>query len=273
MTVFLPVLWLAADPSAAEIMARVAENQDRGEALRRQVVYHQTVLGRMHRGRNKLAREHYYEYKVLPTEDGVEKERLVFRGKYEKDGKYFDYDDPDFEYKDIDIDGEILDEIAQDLTQDKESKDGVNKDLFPLTRERQQKYDFRLAGKETYNGREVFKIAFTAKKGEEWETFFGGSGEALIDVEDFEPVLIVCHQTKGMPMAVKIMLGTNIRQTGFKIAYQDFGDGLWFPVVYGGEFDVRVLFGYHRKISISMKNADVKRAKVDSSIRFAEEKP
>lgn len=273
MTVFLPFLLLSADPTAAEIMARVAENQDRAEQLRRQVVYHQTVLGRMHRSRNKLAREEYYEFKVLPTERGLVKERLVFRGKYERDGKYFEYDEPGFQYKDTDIDGDILHDIIDDLTHDKDSKDGVNKDLFPLTRERQQKYDFRLAGKEVYNGRDVWKVTFTAKKGEEWETFFAGSGEALIDTQHYEPVLITCHQTKGLPVAVKVMLGTNIRQTGFKITYQDFGDGLWFPVVYGGEFDVRVLFGYHRKISISMKNSDVRRAKVDSSIQFVEDKP
>lgn len=273
MPSILLIFLIAADPSAAEIMERVAENQTRGEDLRRQVTYHQTVLARMHRGRNKLARENYYEFQVLPKENGVEKERTVFRGKYEKGGKLFEYDNPDFEYKDIDIDGDILHDIASDLTSDKESKDGVHKDLFPLTRERQAKYDFKLGGKETYNGREVWKVTFTAKKGEEWETFFGGSGEALIDTKAYQPVLITAYQTKGMPMAVKIMLGTNIRQTGFKITYQDFGDGLWFPVVYGGEFDVRVLFGYHRKISLSMKNADVRRAKVESSVQYTEAAP
>jgi hypothetical protein len=270
MACFLPVLLLAADPTAAGIMARVAENQDRGEELRRQIVYHQTVLARMHRGRQKLSREEYYEFKVLPTPNGVMKERQVFRGKYEKDGRLHEYDEPHFQYKDMDIDGDVISDIVDSLTADKESKDGINKDLFPLTRERQERYDFRLHGRETYDGREVWKVTFTAKKGEEWETFFGGSGEALIDVKEFEPVLITCHQTKGMPMAVKVLLGTNIRQTGFKVAYRNFGEGLWFPVTYGGEFDARVLFGYHRKISISMKNSDVRRAKVDSSIQFVE---
>jgi hypothetical protein len=273
MTVFLTFFWLSSGPSAAEIMARVAKNQDRSEALRLQVVYHQTVLARMHRSRQRLAREEYYEFKVLPTERGVKKERVVFRGKYEKDGKLFEYDQPGYEYKDTDVDGEILKDMVEEMTHDKTSKDGMHVELFPLTRERQAKYDFQLHGKEIYNGREVWKVTFTAKKGEEWETFFSGAGEALIDTQDYEPVLITAHQTKGMPMAVRIMLGTNVRQTGFKVAYQNFGDGLWFPVTYGGEFDVRVLFGYHRKMSISMKNADVRRAKVESSIQFVENQP
>jgi hypothetical protein len=262
---------LAADPSAAAIMARVAENQDRGEELRRQVVYHQTVLARMYRSRQRLAREEYYEFKVFPQANGVEKQRVVFRGKYENGGKLHEYDEPHFQYKDVDVDGDIISDLVDEWTNDKESKDGVDREMFPLTRKRQRQYDFRLAGKETYKGREVYKVLFTPKKGEEWDAFF--SGEALIDTAEFQPVLVTSHQAKGIPVAVRVLLGTNIRQTGFKIEYQNFGDGLWFPMIYGGEFEVRVLFGYHRKVSISMKNADVKRAKVDSSIAFTDEEP
>ncbi len=252
-------------------MAKVAGNQERAEAQRLSVVYHQTVLARMHRGRNKLCREEYYEFQVLPTETGVEKERLVFRGKYEDEGKLHDYDEPHYEYKDLDVDGDIISDLVDSWTHDEDSKDGVDREQFPLTRDRQRQFEFKLAGQEKYNGRPVWKIVFTPKKGQEWDAFF--SGEALIDVAEYQPVLVTTNQAKGIPLAVRVLLGTNIRQTGFKVTYQNFGEGLWFPVTYGGEFEVRVLFGYQRKISLSMKNRDVRRAKADSSIRYESTNP
>ena len=95
----------------------------------------------------------------------------------------------------------------------------------------------------------------------------------LVNAQKIQPVLVTSHQTKNLPMAVKIVLDTNIRKTRFKITYKNFGDGLWFPEKYGGELEFRVLFGYARKVSISMLNSDLKRANVASSVKFEEPVP
>ena len=70
-------------------------------------------------------------------------------------------------------------------------------------------------------------------------------------------------------MAVRILLGTNIRGLGFSVSYQKFADGVWFPVSYGGEFEVRAVFFYQRKISVAMTNSDFRRADVTSNIAYA----
>ncbi len=268
------LLMLAADPTAEEIMAKLAENQKKAVELRRGVVYKQEILARMHRGKGKLAREHDYTFQVFPKPDSFERERVRFQGKYEKGGKYVTYDDPDHEYKKIDIDGNILHEFVEEWTGEKDSKDGVTDDLFPFTAEKQKHYEFTLHGTEDYQGRQAYKITFQPRKGpkgEEWDNWW--AGEVLVDVQELQPILVTSHQAKNLPMAVKIVFGTDIRKTGFKITYKDFGDGLWFPEKYGGELEFRVLFGYARKVSISMLNSDLKRTSVESSVRFEESAP
>ena len=50
--------------------------------------------------------------------------------------------------------------MVNDMTGDKESKDGIAHDLFPLTANEQEKYIFTLEGKEVYRGRPVYRISF-----------------------------------------------------------------------------------------------------------------
>jgi hypothetical protein len=52
------------------------------------------------------------------------------------------------------------------------------------------------------------------------------------------------------------------------VAYQKFEDGVWFPVSYGGEFEVRAVFFYKRTISVSMVNSDFKRSLVNSTVTY-----
>jgi len=66
-------------------------------------------------------------------------------------------------------------------------------------------------------------------------------------------------------------LGTDIRGLGFSVSYQKFADGVWFPVSYGGEFAVRALFFYKRRISVALTNSDFRRAGVTSNIAYATE--
>jgi hypothetical protein len=267
----MPMLLLAlllGQPPVEEIMARVAENQARAQDSRREWVYHQSILVRLHRGDGKLAREEAYEYLVTPTPDGQERQRLKFAGKYERKGQLIGYDEPGFKYKDMDIDGELAEGLAEDMVRDRDHKDGIQHNLFPLTPHEQQKYSFRLAGEEMYQGTRVYRVLFQPKS-KDFDALW--KGEALIETTRFQPVLITTTLGQSIPLVVKTLLGTNIKQLGFKIVYRQFAEDLWFPESYGGEFDLRALFLYRRKASLSVRNTDFRRTEVTSRVTF--EKP
>lgn len=255
---------LAQGPSVDQIMARVAENQARAQELRRAYIYDQKVVARFHRGNGKLAREEKLEYRVTPTPSGIEKKLEHFEGKYERNGSFISYDKPGTEYKGIDIDGDLIHDLVNDMTADQKAKDGIGSDLFPLTAAQQAKYIFTLEGRDVYRGHNVYRISFRPKPHEDadWK------GEALIDVEECQPFLISTRFATRIPVAVKVLLGTDIRGLGFAVSYEKFDDGLWFPVSYGGEFHVRAVFFYSRNMSISMANTGFTRAKVSTRIAY-----
>ena len=246
-------------------MARVAENQDRAEQMRTAFVYHQNVLVRMQRYNGKMTREERSEFTVTPTPKGIQKTRTQFRGKYADHGKTIEYDKPGFQYKGIDIDGEVAHDLADELTADRKSKDGIARDLFPLTAKEQSKYDFRFEGEEDYRGIRVYRLTFASKK----DADDGGwAGEALIDKQEYQPVLVTTHMATKIPLLVRTMLGTNLEHLGFKVTYQKFDTGLWFPVTYGGEFKVRALFLYARRVGVSLQNSGFQHADVSSAVSF-----
>jgi hypothetical protein len=253
----------------ARIMQRVGANQQGARDARRSYVYRQEQLLSMRRAGGKLAREERREYVVTPAQDSFEKQLAKFAGKYESKGRYVEYDEPDYQYKDLDIDGELIHDMANDMMNDQKSRDGIAHDLFPLTAEEQQKYDFRLVDRETYRGRTVYRVAFQPRRhmphGEDGSSW---KGEALIDAEEYQPVLVTTSLADRIPLAVKILLGTDIKGLGFSVAYQKFEGGEWFPVSYGGEFEVRGLFFYKRKISVSMRNSDFRKTDVSSTVAY-----
>lgn len=264
----LPALALA--QTAEEIMARVADNQTRAEAARAGFIYRQDVLVRLKRADGKLAREEDREYTVTPEPDGVKRDMVHFSGKYGVGGKEFPISEPGEHYRDKDIDADLTKSLANNFGSDEKSRDGINQDLFPLTGKKQKSYVFRLAGRETYHGREVFRITFEPqpKKTLDDDDYVPWAGEALIDKADLTPVLITTHLAHGIPVLVKTLLGTNIQQIGFKVTYGKFDDNLWFPVNYSGEMKVRLLFMYARTISLGMVNSGFQKADVKSSITF-----
>ena len=273
--VFAVLAWYAGQqPEPADIiMAKVALNQQRAQAARSAFVYHQTMLIRFKRGNGKLAREEEREYVVTPTEKGFKKDLTHFVGKYEKGGNLIAYDKPGYQYKGTDIDGQLADSMANDMTNDKNSRDGITKDLFALTADKQKYFIFELKGKEDYRGRPVYHINFKPKKPSLLDCDDDGestcwAGEALIDVQECQPVLVTSWLAKGIPMAVQILLGTNIKHLGFKVTYQKFDEGLWFPVTYGGEFYVRAVFFYKRTMAMSVVNSGFQRADITSTVSF-----
>ena len=93
-------------------------------------------------------------------------------------------------------------------------------------------------------------------------------GEALIHQTGYQPLLITSRLSVKIPLAVKVVLGTDIQHLGFKLTYAKFGEGVWFPVTYGGEMKIRALFFYARRIGISMQNSDFKRSDVKSTVKY-----
>ncbi len=260
----VPLLAGEPGPSATEIMERVGLNQERAQRMRAAFVHDQTVLVRLHRANRKLAREERYRYTVTPTPDGVKKERIEFAGRYAaKDGKLVEYGRPGYQYKELDIDGELAEDFADEFTNGN-SRDGISRDLFPLTPADQNHYRFRLEGRQQYQNRDVFRITFkpASRSGKSW------AGEALIDAAEYQPVLVTTWLARGVPAAVRIFLGTNVKHIGFKVAYDRFEEGIWFPVSYGGEFELKAVFFYKRIISVSMRNSGFRRSEVASRIEY-----
>jgi hypothetical protein len=256
---------LAQEPTVDRIMARVAENQARAQEMRRAYVYNQKVVARFNRTNGKLAREEKLEYLVKPTPDGIDKKLTHFEGKYEHSGRFVSYDSPGATHGDLDIDGELMRDLVNDMTADKKAKDGIGRDLFPLTADEQGKYLYTLEGKDTWRGRPVFRVSFRPKPhtdDADWQ------GEALIDAQEYQPVVVNTKFATHIPTAVKVLLGTNIKGLGFSVSYQKFDEGLWFPVSYGGEFHLRAVFFYGRNMSISMLNTGFQRAEVSSKIAY-----
>jgi hypothetical protein len=252
-------------PGLEEILERLAANQERAVEARSRVVYLQKTRTRLLRGKGRVAREEWREYTVTPTPEGTVKERVLFRGQYEKKGKLWPYDDPKFRHKDLDLDGEILESVVEDLVEDRKSRDGLSAELFPLTRAEQRHYQFEMGGTRTVAGREAWVIRFKPRKGEDGRPW---KGEALVDREAFQPVAVTTEMDKGIPGWVKVVFGINLKQLGFSVMYREVRPGLWFPASYGSEFFLRLFFGYSRTVTVSLENTDFRLAEAESRITF-----
>lgn len=261
----------AQQPESAEtIMSKVAQNQDRAQEMRSAFVYKQNLMIRFKRGNGKVCREELREFAVAPTAKETEKTLTRFLGKYLKDGKLVEYTESGFHYKGLDLDADLITGLAEELTDNKESRDGIAADLFPLTSLEQRKYLFTLTGRETYRGKEVYRVKFKPARND----FSDGTpwaGEALIDSQSCQPVSVSTRLAHGIPLWVKTLLGTDIKQLGFKVEYEKFDKDLWFPVHYGGEFKVTGVFFYKRSMAIALHNDGFQRARVTTSLTFDEE--
>jgi hypothetical protein len=219
-------------------MARVAANQDRAVEARKHWVYHQNVLTRTHYTNGKLDSETQEEYIVTPTPDGFKRQRIS-RREVHGDADVNVHDDGD--------------------------RDGVP-NWFPLSNKDRHKYAFTLLRDEEYRGRPVWVVGFRPK-GKAWRDDTGlWAGEALIDQQEFQPVLITTDLAEKLPLGVRVVLGTNVKDVGFKLTYRKLEDGVWLPESYGGEFKLRALFFIGRKISTSVRNSEFRKTDVQSTL-------
>ncbi len=209
--------------TADEIMARVAANQDRSEAMRKEFVYRQHIHVLTHKPGGKLLREETTDYDVTPLPDGTEKKLKTLNGRYLLKGKYQNFTGEPVPAPDS-LDGGLIKDFRDDLSNEK-SKDGLAKDLFPLTSEEQKKYKFSLLGQETQEGRNVYHIGFRPKDKDDIDW----AGEAYIDAVEFEPVRVFTKLSRRIPFMVRTMLGTDLPGIGFNVVYARQEDGVWFP--------------------------------------------
>ncbi|MEZ5355783.1 MAG: hypothetical protein R2762_24375 [Bryobacteraceae bacterium] len=263
----------AQDPG--EVMRRMAENVERGAAERVRWVYEQKVRASLVRSSGEISRWEKREYAVTPGAEKTEKELTAFEGEYRQGRKMYPYTEPGHKYKDSDIDGELIDDLVKDLVNDKKSRDGIPHSLFPLRTKDLALYRFAAAGEGEHEGRRFWKIAFepAEKRGLFVDSDEDGpvrpwKGEAWVDAEEYQPVRIVTDLAYKIPWAVRTFLGTNLQQTGFSVTYQRVAPNVWFPVSYGTEFKVSVVFFYKRTIALGMESTDFRRAEANSRIEF-----
>lgn len=266
-------------PRIQEIMARVAESQAKSLDARRAYVYDQEERLRMHRAGGRLVREERLSYTVTPSEDGIQKELMQFEGKYASRDGFLTYSAPGYQYKNLDLDGDFMADL-EGSTGESKALDGISHNYFPLTAAQQAKYNFSLEGTETVRGRALYRIRFEPKLHDrhnlgslnlDFDDEDGRAawkGVALIDPAEYQPVRVTIDLAAKIPLAVKVLLGSDVKGLGFSISYERFGDGVWFPVSFGGEFEIRGLFLYKRTISISLVNKNFRHADVKSAIAY-----
>ena len=183
--------------------------------------------------------------------------------KARKDKKDKEKDkDPIFDpNSDETLDRDLVENMRWNLIHDK-SKDGIAQHLFPLTSKDQASYAFHMVGRERLNDRDVFHITFRPKE----KNDFGWSGDAYVDTQAFQPVLVTTGMARKIPFAVRTLLGTDVPGLGFTIRYAPQPDGVWFPVDFSTEFKIHVLYFFHRQIILDAQNREFEKTHVTSRI-------
>jgi hypothetical protein len=271
------ILLLAENPD--EIMKRMAANVAASLEARRQYVYKQKVNAKLVRTNGQTARAERREYTVTPKEKNTEKHLDLLAGEYHKSKKeIIHYSEKGFEAKSMDIDGGIMEDLIDDLIDDKKSRDGIPHNLFPLNAKDLAAYRYTYAGLTEVKGRKAHRIAYVPVPKKErcpdtsdddncpWRPW---KGEVVVDAEEFQPVRIFSDLTFKMPWAVKAFLGTNIQQTGFAVSFTRVAPNVWFPATYGTEFRVNLLFGYKRVITMALDSSEFRRTSATSEIQFS----
>ncbi len=301
-----------ATPTADEIMAKVAANQDRTEAARTRYIYMQHIRTVSRKPGGKVMCEEVTDSRVSPRAKGSHQQLLTLDGRYWQKGHYVHYTtlqeqdaapskdeaakgeapkDKEVKTEKEDLDGmdiDLVENLRKNLTNDGsedtdkkgqdsaghgvhvhvdvadegQSKDGLAKGLFPLTTRKQSQYLFTLMGQQKMNGRDVYRVTFRPKD----KNDFDWKGEAYIDVHEFEPVVVYTEMSRKIPLAVRTLLGTNLPGLGFSVTYDREPDGVWFPVSFGTEFRMRVLFFIARDISMSLSNTHFEKTHADVRI-------
>ena len=263
---------------APAIMEKMAANMEKAAEGRRQYLYQQSIKGSILRTDGNFSRKESREYTVTPQPAGTEKKLVSLKGEYRKGKQTIAYTEPGFKYKDEDIDGELLSDLIDDLTDDKDSRDGISESLFPLRTKDLSSYRFTMKRRTEYKGRPAYDITFEPLPSHDVCIHVGDEGhdcedrpwkgEVWIDAEDMQPVRIDTALGRKIPWVVRSVLGTNLKQLGFSVAYTRVAEGIWFPSTYGTEFRVDLLWFYKRTIALSLTNSGFQRTQANSTITY-----
>ena len=262
--------------TANDIMARVAANQNRSEALRNEYVYKQHIHIVTHKPQGRIVREETSDYEVEPQPLGVEKHLTSLTGRYWSKDKYVEFKGEQASGKTKgelveylqnhepapgSTDADLIHNLRNYVTDDK-SRDGLGSALFPLS-EGLKDYEFTLLGQEVEAGRNVYHIAFTPRDKDTREPMW--TGEAFIDAADFQPVRVFTRMSKRIPLLVRTTW-FDLPGFGFDVIYKRQDDGIWFPSTFGTEFTMRLgpLLFFNRDVSISLENTDFEHKPVES---------
>jgi hypothetical protein len=268
-----------ASPTAETIMAQVAANQDQSVAERAHYLYVQHARVSSRKGK-QIRCEEITDTRITPTPTGSQQQLLKMDGHLLVKHQLVAYTQlpnakdvgssniqADDNHKSITIDDDdtmdrdLVENMRNNLTNTK-SKDGIGAGLFPLTSKTQAEYRFQLLGREHLNGREVFHLTFLPKDKED----FGWKGDAYIDTTAYQPVLVRTTMSRKIPFAVRTLLGTSLPNLGFTVIYAPQRGGVWFPVSFGTEFKLHVLFFINREIVMSVENREFEKTHVTSTI-------
>jgi hypothetical protein len=281
----------AQEPLTADaIMSRVAANQDAAQSDRAHYVYIQHAHIASRKG-NTVRCEETTDTRITPAPTGSDQKLLTLDGRLLHKHQYLHYtqlggskdtqnpnrikstvttenDNLNVTLNDEDdmaMDLDLVENMRNNLTNG-DSKDGISPNLFPLTSKEQADYTFHLLGRAPMNGHDCYHIDFSPKGPDD----FNWKGDAYIDATAYQPVLIRTALSRKLPLAVRMLLGTNVPGLGFTIVYApqppNQPDGVWFPTTFGTEFKIHVLFFLNRQITFSAENRDFEKTHVTSQI-------
>jgi hypothetical protein len=94
---------------------------------------------------------------------------VSFQGEYRKGKQTLTYSEPLTEHRDAGIDGELIQDLTENLVNDKQSRDGIPRELFPL-RAKDPFCNFTMKGELEHQLRRTYRIGFrkSNEKGGEW---------------------------------------------------------------------------------------------------------
>ncbi len=276
----IPAASRAQQLTAADIMSRVAANQDRSEAARTHYIYVQHAHTLSRKGKTTQCEE-LTDFRIIPKDKGSDQKLLTLDGRLLYKGSYLHYtqldahasnvkDDDSLHIgaigKDDDpMDLDLVENMRHNLTADN-SKDGIGAGLFPLTSKMQAFYTYTLAGRGPMNNHDCYHITFRPIDKDD----YGWKGDAWIDATAFQPVLVHTTMARNVPFAVRTLLGTSVPGLGFTVTYApqpaDTPNALWFPITFGTEFKLHVLFFFNRTIVLDVRNHDFEQTHVHSTI-------
>jgi len=229
------------------IMQKVAANTSSAVESRRRYVYRQRVRSSLLQTNGKLLCKESREYTVIPQAATTERNLVAFTGECREGKKMVSYQKPDdfkpgMSEKGISGDRETIAGVVNDLAARPDTRDGIPRQLFPLSSDDLVSYRFILKGETTIQGRRAYDITFepAAHKGvcidagDEKSAFtvhlHGNSseaeqaacrpwkGEVWADATEFQPIRIDTRLAKEVPWGVRVFMGINIRQLGFSLS-------------------------------------------------------